>query len=134
VKPDVETTNSLSLNTVGGVVNLSQGLMDLMANLTLNFMNIDGIGNTSILANVPSTISVYEYHRPSLLLTYVIAILVMSAAAVMGLTSLMSNGVESSNTFSQIMVTTRNPRLDSVAYGACLGSAAYKMHPSMTSV
>jgi hypothetical protein len=36
----------------------------------------------------------------------------------------MRNGVESWNTFSQIMVTTRNPRLDSMAGGACLGSAA----------
>jgi hypothetical protein len=54
---------------------------------------------------------------------YVITVLAMSAAAAMGLMSLVSNGVESSNTFSQILVTTRNPRLDSVACGACLGSA-----------
>jgi hypothetical protein len=116
---------ALHLNTVaGGIANLSQRLTDLMANMTLNFMNIDGIGNTSVLASIPSTTSVFKYNWWSHILTYVIAVLITSIIAVIGLTSLISNGVESSNTFSQIMVTTRNPRLDLIARGACLGSAA----------
>jgi hypothetical protein len=95
-----------------------------MANITLNFMNVNGVGNTSVLANIPSSTSVYQYNRKPLLLTYGIAVLLISATAVMGLMSLFSNGVESSNTFSQMLVTTRNPRLDIIARGACLGSTS----------
>jgi len=58
-----------------------------------------------------------------------IAISVMSVAAVMGLTS---NDVESSNSFPQILVTTRNQRLDFL--GLVLEALRSMIHPSMTSV
>lgn len=119
----IKLTTSLNLNFAGGITNLSQSLTDLASNVTLNFMNLN-LGNTVVPARIPSRTSVYRYNRKSLIATYFVATAVMVVAAIAGLTCLVSNGVPSSNSFSQIMVTTRNEKLDYIASGACLGSDA----------
>lgn len=106
-----------------GITNISQSLMDLVANVTLNFMNLD-LGNMTVVATLPSTDSVYLYHRHLLIGTYVTAFVILLASGVIGMLCLVSNGVPSSNNFSQILATTRNPTLDVLAKGTCLGSEA----------
>jgi hypothetical protein len=120
---DDSTDFSFSLNTAGGFTNLSNSLTDLLANLTLNFMNLN-LGNTTTEAAFPSGSSVYTYNRRILLSTYGIAFLVLAITTFLGLSALVANGVPSSNSFSQMLVTTRNPRLDNLVRGNCLGSRA----------
>jgi hypothetical protein len=47
---------------------------------------------------------------------------VLCGTNVLGFMALVKNGVSSSNTFSQVLATTRNPTLDARATGTCLGT------------
>lgn len=123
MEEDDITDFSFSLNTAGGVTNLSTSLTNLLANLTLNYMNLN-LDNTTVQASFPSGSSVYSYNRRTLITTYGIAFLILAITTFLGLSALAANGVPSSNSFSQLLVTTRNPRLDSLAKGNCLGSQA----------
>ncbi|KAF1839391.1 hypothetical protein BDW02DRAFT_150583 [Decorospora gaudefroyi] len=64
---------------------------------------------------------VYVYYRESLWIGYAIVIAITFAFMLVGAWSLYQNGVASDVLFSRIMVTTRNPTLDRLSVGACLG-------------
>ncbi|KAL6710201.1 hypothetical protein ACN47E_009147 [Coniothyrium glycines] len=64
---------------------------------------------------------VYVYYRRGLWIGYAVVILITFAFILVGAWSLYKNGVASDVLFSRIMVTTRNPTLDHLSVGACLG-------------
>jgi hypothetical protein len=64
---------------------------------------------------------VYVYYRQSLWVGYAIVIFMTFLFILVGAWSLYQNGVASDVLFSRIMVTTRNPTLDHLSVGACLG-------------
>jgi hypothetical protein len=64
---------------------------------------------------------VYVYYRQSLWVGYAIVIFITFLFILVGAWSLYQNGVASDVLFSRIMVTTRNPTLDHLSVGACLG-------------
>jgi hypothetical protein len=64
---------------------------------------------------------VYVYYRQSLWVGYAIIIFMTFLFMLVGAWSLYQNGVASDVLFSRIMVTTRNPTLDHLSVGACLG-------------
>ena len=67
------------------------------------------------------TIVVYRYYRQSLWIGYAVVIAITFAFMIVGAWSIHQNGVASDVLFSRIMVTTRNPTLDHLSVGACLG-------------
>lgn len=65
--------------------------------------------------------NVFVYHRQGLWVGYAMAVFVVFCFLFVGAWSIFQNGVASDTLFSRIMVTTRNPTLDQLSVGACLG-------------
>lgn len=64
---------------------------------------------------------VYVYYPRALWIGYAIVIAMTVAFVLVGAWSLYQNGVASDVLFSRILATTRNPTLDHLSVGACLG-------------
>lgn len=92
-------------------------LLSLLADLQLN------IGTK---ASVPCTrlrrVSKFKYQQTGLWIPYAIVIAMSFVFMVIGFQAMVNNGVSSDTVFSRIMTTTRNPTLDRLSVGACLGS------------
>lgn len=67
------------------------------------------------------TINVFRYYKRGLWIGYIIVISMTFIFILIGAWSIYQNGVASDVLFSRIMVTTRNPTLDHLSVGACLG-------------
>jgi hypothetical protein len=67
------------------------------------------------------TINTYRYYKRGLWIGYTIVIGITFCFVLIGAYSIWQNGVASDVLFSRIMVTTRNPTLDHLSVGACLG-------------
>lgn len=67
------------------------------------------------------TMIVYIYLPSSLWIGYAIAVAITLASILVGSWAIYQNGVASDTLFSRILVTTRNPTLDHLSVGACLG-------------
>jgi hypothetical protein len=67
------------------------------------------------------TQNVYVYYPEGLWIGYAIAVAVGFGFILVGAWSIHQNGVASDTQFSRIMVTTRNPTIDRISVGACLG-------------
>ncbi|PVI03515.1 hypothetical protein DM02DRAFT_244909 [Periconia macrospinosa] len=67
------------------------------------------------------SVNVFVYHREGLWVGYAFAVFVTLCFLGVGAWSIFQNGVASDTLFSRIMVTTRNPTLDQLSVGACLG-------------
>ena len=119
--------------------NLPQQLEELLVNTTLSlnfflqFPPIPQIINakisspviyTSANASTISYVSQYSYSSTTLWVPYSTALLIGLLCCLVGTMMLLANGVDSDMSFSQLLVTTRNSTLDSLADGACLGGGA----------
>jgi hypothetical protein len=122
----ITKTNLFSINSTAlastldlgdGITNVSQSLVEVVANATLNYMNLN-LGSASVVATSPAGTNVYQFKYVSLVVTYGIAVLILAITNSVGIVTLIKNGVPSSNTFSQVLVTTRNPMLDLCTTGA----------------
>ncbi|KAJ7443116.1 hypothetical protein FB451DRAFT_1437753 [Mycena latifolia] len=102
------------LNVSSSVTNMSQALQDLVANATLGFIHLN-MGFITVDASVPSNNIIYSFKRRTLAVTYLLAFCILILISVAGMYCLISNGEPSSNDFSNLMVATRNPKLDPVA-------------------
>jgi hypothetical protein len=67
------------------------------------------------------SINVFRYYKRGLWIGYTIVIGITFCFILIGSWSIYQNGVASDVLFSRIMVTTRNPTLDHLSVGACLG-------------
>jgi hypothetical protein len=67
------------------------------------------------------SIVVYKYRREGLWVGYAIAVAASLLCLAVGGWAIHQNGVASDTLFSRILVTTRNPTLDRLSVGACLG-------------
>ncbi|OCL13600.1 hypothetical protein AOQ84DRAFT_263660, partial [Glonium stellatum] len=67
------------------------------------------------------TVNVFVYHAEGLWIGYAIVVAVTFVFLIVGAWSIHQNGVASDTQFSRIMVTTRNPTIDRLSVGACLG-------------
>lgn len=74
-----------------------------------------GTGLTTVDAVVTSPGTVFAYNRKTLMATYIAALVCLVAVSVFGMYCLVDNGEPSSNSFSQLLIATRNARLDQVA-------------------
>ncbi|CAI6275134.1 unnamed protein product [Periconia digitata] len=77
--------------------------------------------STSVPCTKSRSVIVFAYHREGLWVGYAFAVVITLAFLGVGGWSIFQNGVASDTLFSRIMVTTRNPTLDQLSVGACLG-------------
>ena len=75
----------------------------------------------------------FTYYRRGLWIGYAAVISITFLFVLVGAWSLHQNGVASDVLFSRIMVTTRNPTLDQLSVGACLGGDPFPKELVQTS-
>jgi hypothetical protein len=106
--------------------NLRQLIEELHINVTLSLLSVNNLPyfEPALASDVIQTgyAATFRYNRRALLLTYGIAIALGLLAVLIGLKSLFDNGVSMKSGFLSILATTRNPTLDELAHGACLGA------------
>lgn len=66
-------------------------------------------------------LAVYQYTTLRLVVVYAVSVVIALLVAVVGFVALGRNGVSSSMSVSTILRTTRNPTLDRLVGGGCLG-------------
>jgi hypothetical protein len=118
--------------------NFSQTIQDLLMNTTLSLIHLSqkplppsevALGgpaanpatNTSVIATVTTYPTRYNYSARTLWEIYGVALGAVFVCMLFGSYMLYVNGVNSDMSFSQILVTTRNPTLDRVWEGMGLG-------------
>lgn len=96
---------------------------DLSRNLTLSVLSSSLLSNET-LANVTAytAANFYTYNWRNLVMAYTIAVAAALLCVGIGIQSLLTNGYSAGSSFSSILLTTRNPDLDSLAQGHCLGA------------
>ncbi|KAB8223226.1 hypothetical protein BDV33DRAFT_228673 [Aspergillus novoparasiticus] len=104
---------------------LAQAIEDLSHNFTYSLLSLNG-GNTTVEVTDVTYRNYYFYGRTALLGAYMSALAATIACVVVGIFSLRRNGVPQNNSFSSVLMTTRNPELDRLAIGHCLGSEPLK--------
>ncbi|THV54258.1 hypothetical protein BGAL_0031g00320 [Botrytis galanthina] len=102
-----------------------RAIEDLSINITIGYLGSPNLTSSiTEYANITTsdTRNIYVYHPLYLVLSYSIGFFLASLCGAIGLYSMHVNGVSHSNSFSAIMLTTRNPDLDILARGKSLGS------------
>ncbi|KAJ6464030.1 hypothetical protein C8R45DRAFT_1220122 [Mycena sanguinolenta] len=115
---NVETLNEIratnaGINTTAVVTDISQALEDLVANVTLGFVNL-AMGTATVNASVNSQDLVFVYNRKTLIATYASTFAALVVMSLIGMFCLLKNGESSSNSFSRLLLASRNSELDVV--------------------
>ncbi|KAJ5951220.1 uncharacterized protein N7479_009633 [Penicillium vulpinum] len=100
---------------------LARAIEDLSHNFTYSLLSLNA-ANTSIPVTISSPQNFYTYDSRNLLAAYMSALGVTVVCVIVGFFALRENGVSQSTSFSSVLMTTRNPELDDLAKGHCLGS------------
>ncbi|CAI7641693.1 unnamed protein product [Penicillium glandicola] len=100
---------------------LARAIEDLSHNFTYSLLSLNA-ANTSAPVTISSPRNFYTYDSRSLLAVYMAALGVTVVCVVVGFFALRENGVSHNTSFSSVLMTTRNPELDHLANGRCLGS------------
>ncbi|KAL3494392.1 hypothetical protein BJX62DRAFT_247638 [Aspergillus germanicus] len=100
---------------------LAAAIADLSRNFTYSLLSLNA-ANTVLPVTVSSAQNFYSYNAGNLFAAYMAALGATVACVVIGLVALYKNGVAQSTSFSSVLMTTRNPELDRLAVGHCLGS------------
>lgn len=109
--------------------NLGIIIQDFMTNFTLSLIGLRSIGDfaaqpimeTVVPATVISHPAIYTYSRVALWQSYAAALGVSAICVILGGFMLFKNGIVGKMSFSQLLVTTRNPELDKISEGQGLG-------------
>jgi hypothetical protein len=132
---DVSETRLIDQRNFYPIPDLQTQLQSLYEDLLLTLFSDPHlvIGST---ATVPCTKSrnviLFNYHAQGLWVGYAIVIALALVFLIIGFAAMRDNGVASDTRFSRIMVTTRNPTLDRLSVGACLGNNIFPTDLSKT--
>ena len=121
---DLSETRLVNSSTSYPLVDLKTEIQDFFEDMLITLLNEPKlvIAQTQEVPCLKSrTMMVYVYYKRSLWIGYAIVIAVTFTFMLVGAWSLHGNGVASDVLFSRIMATTRNPTLDQLSVGACLG-------------
>jgi hypothetical protein len=124
-KTDASATRLVNQTNFYPVEDLQEQVQSFYEDMILSLMSDPQlvVGTTS---SVPCTrsrrISVFKYYPEGLWIGYAVVIFVTAVFMAVGFHAMFQNGVSSDTVFSRIMTTTRNPTLDRLSVGACLGS------------
>jgi hypothetical protein len=106
--------------------NLKQLLEELTINITLSMLAFDKLSYVQKMnhtaVEITSTTLVFDYDQKTLLATYGVAIVFALFALGIGAWSFLDNKVSMKIGFLSTLATTRNPQLDDLAKGSCLGA------------
>ncbi|OQE22468.1 hypothetical protein PENSTE_c010G08634 [Penicillium steckii] len=100
---------------------LAGALEDLSRNFTYSLLSLNA-ASTNVPVSVNSPKNFYSYNWKNLFAAYLTALMVTFVCIIIGLFALWGNGVPENTSFSNLLRTTRNPDLDALATGHCLGS------------
>jgi hypothetical protein len=125
---DVTETRLVNRKTIWPLADLQTQVQSVYEDLLLTLLS-----DTSLLivanATVPCTRSRYEnvfiYQKRTLWIGYAICIALALIFLVIGFVSMWENGIVSGTGFTHTMVTTRNPTLDIIGTGSCLGNGPF---------
>ncbi|TVY17514.1 hypothetical protein LARI1_G004665 [Lachnellula arida] len=103
---------------------LERAIEDLATNITISMMtssNLTSISQKTTEVHLFPTRNLYHYNPLYLLLSYGLAFLFTTLSISLGLYTFHTNGVIHGSTFSSIIMTTRNSKLDEISKGSSLG-------------
>lgn len=123
-KSDISETRLMDAKTSDPIPGLIDGVQSLFEEMIISLLSEP----TLVVADskdVPClkmrTINTYRYYKRGLWIGYTIVIGITFCFVCIGAYSIWQNGVASDVLFSRILATTRNPTLDYLSVGACLG-------------
>lgn len=121
---DISETRLMDAQSTYPQQNLPEAIQEVFEDMLISLLSDPFL----VLAQkqaVPCTqeqsVSVYKYKREGLWIGYAFAVAGAMLCLVIGGWAIFQNGVASDTLFSRILVTTRNPTLDRISSGACLG-------------
>ena len=123
-RSDISETRLMDGRTSYPQPNLMEAVQSLFEDMLLTLLSEPTLvaAETQAVRCVKSrTTIVYVYLPSSLWSGYAIAIATTFVSILIGSWAVYQNGVASDTLFSRILVTTRNPTLDHLSVGACLG-------------
>ncbi|KAF2473882.1 uncharacterized protein BDR25DRAFT_301962 [Lindgomyces ingoldianus] len=123
-KSDISESRLVEAGTSYPLHNLMEGISSVYEDMIITLLSESHlvIAQTESVPCIKSkTMNVYIYHREGLWVGYAIVVAVAFVSIIVGAWSIFQNGVASDTQFSRIMVTTRNPTIDRLSVGACLG-------------
>lgn len=123
-KSDISETRLMDARTSYPVPTLMEDLQDLFEDMIISLMsepNLVVSQNMTVPCEKQRQMNTYRYYKRGLWIGYAIVIGVTFVFILIGAWSIFQNGVASDVLFSRIMTTTRNPTLDHLSVGACLG-------------
>lgn len=96
---------------------------DLSHNLTISVLSSALLArDTTANVTVHSAATFYSYNWRNLVMAYAVAVAAALLCVGVGFHALFANGYSAGASFSSILLTTRNPDLDRLAQGHCLGA------------
>jgi hypothetical protein len=104
---------------------LARAIEDLSHNFTYSLLSLNA-ANTTVDVLDLTLRNFYQYGEAYLILAYTTATGVTVACVTVGFFALSRNGVSQNTAFSSVLMTTRNPELDRLAVGHCLGAEPLK--------
>ncbi|MCJ1431360.1 hypothetical protein MMC27_000711 [Xylographa pallens] len=108
---------------------LESAIEDLANNITISLLsNPKFSASTTVPVSILTSGNVYQYNSKNLIISYATAICVTFVTVLVGLYALHTNGASHSASFSAIVATTRNTKLDELFRGTSLGAEPLPKH------
>jgi hypothetical protein len=123
-KSDISETRLMDTRTSHPSPNLMTDVQGLFEDMIISLLSEPTlvVAETQDVACMKArTLNVFRYYKRGLWIGYTTVIGITFCFILIGAWSIHQNGVASDVLFSRIMVTTRNPTLDYLSVGACLG-------------
>ena len=123
-RSDISETKLINVNNPYPVPNLMDAVQNLFQDMLITLLSEPTLvvaDKAAVPCQKRQDVVVYRYYKRSLWIGYAVVIAITFAFILVGFWSIYQNGVASDVLFSRIMVTTRNPTLDHLSVGACLG-------------
>lgn len=121
---DISETRLIDAKTTYPQQDLAEAIQTVFEDMIVSLLsdrNLIVAQKQAVPCDKSQTVSVYKYKREGLWVGYAIAVAAALLCLVVGGWAIHQNGVASDTLFSRILVTTRNPTLDRLSVGACLG-------------
>jgi hypothetical protein len=134
-KSDISETLLLDASTSYPVPNLIDEVQNFFEDMIITLLSEPYLvvaNKQSVPCDKTRRQNVYVYHAEGLWVGYAIAVFIAFSSIFVGAFSIFQNGVSSDIQFSRIMVTTRNPTLDRLSVGACLGGDPFPKELTQT--
>ena len=123
-KSDISETRLVNPQTSYPLENLMDEIQNTFEDMLITLMSEPHLvvaDSQSVNCTKSRSVNVFVYHREGLWTGYALAVAVTLASILIGAFAMYQNGVASDTLISRIMVTKRNPTLDRLSVGACLG-------------